>query len=103
MNLIYFEIDEYNYPPIEPFKTWIRNGQFRNKNWIAANKLSVIETAQAGTANFCVTAPKEWVKKNCPSLLREDMFFCPLPEDKNICYSRYDIKFLNYNEGYKYV
>ena len=105
MKLIYFEISETDYPPIEPFKSWMQNQQFRNREWIKQNKLSVIESVEPGTATpyFCVSAPKDWVATYCPSLLREDIYYCPLPEDENECYGKYDIKFLNYNEGYRYV
>lgn len=104
-NLIYFEISETDYPPILPFTTWMQNSQFRNIDWITKNKLSVVESVEPETAEhiFCVTAPRDWVETNCPSLLREDIYYCPLPEDENVCYGKNDIRFLNYNEGYKYV
>lgn len=103
--LIYIEIDETDYPPIEPFISWMQNSQFRNKKWIAKNKLSVVESVIPGTAipNFCITAPRGWVIQNCPTLLEEDVLYCPLPERENLCYGRFDTKFLNYNEGYKHV
>lgn len=104
-NLIYFEINETDYPPIEPFLSWMQYSQFRDIEWIKQNKLSVIESVEPNAAvhYFCITAPKEWVESNCPTLLEEDITYCLLPEDENECYNQYDIKFLNYNEGYEYV
>ena len=105
INLIYFEIYETDYPPIEPFTSWMQNLQFRDIDWIRKNKLSVIESVEPGTANhyFCITAPRDWVATYCPTILEGDIIYCLLPEDENECYNEYDIKLLNYNEGYKYV
>ena len=109
-NLIYFELNDWwagrDYPEAEPFMTWMNidtwDKYFRNEKWIAANHLSIVEQTLDQSNNFCITATKEWVEKNCPSLLAQYREFCVLPEDTNECYGRWGTRFLNYDEGYEF-
>lgn len=74
--IIYFSVNNWmygrDYPPIENFRKWLGNDldqSFRNKEWVKENKLCVrcgyIDMSQ----NYLVSAPREWVEKNCPELL----------------------------------
>lgn len=75
MEIIYFEINDWSagrdFPDCEPFNTWldIDNLTFRNEQWLIENKIIVVETIIDMSLNYCVTAPKEWVEKNCPCIL----------------------------------
>ena len=44
--IIYFEINNWfcgrDYPPIEPFKTWVHTNRFSNDAWCKENKLVVM-------------------------------------------------------------
>lgn len=78
----------------------MRRGLLTSAEWVAANHLSVLIYKNE---DFSITAAKEWVKKNCPSLLEEDRLYCPLPDDENECYNFFGQRFLNYDKGVKYV
>ena len=73
--IVYFELNNWMpnncYPDVEPFKTWVsyEHFNFDNKEWIKENKLVVVRTVVDMSANWCITATKEWVLNNCPELL----------------------------------
>lgn len=105
MDVVYFELNNWfsgrHYPNAEPFKTWCGNDEklyFTDKDWVKENKLCVVMEFIDMSVNWCITAPKEWVEKNCPKLLSDEstsvtMITCYKgQENKNIetyPYSRY--------------
>ena len=93
MKLIYFEFNyqKYHHPPE------VEKMSFLDEKWVAANHLSVI----IKNDSFYVTASKDWVRRNIPSLLGEYRIFCCLPEEEGLCYGTNNVKFLNYDEGVK--
>lgn len=85
--MVYFELNNWMpnscYPNAEPFKTWVsyEHFNFDNKNWIKENKLVVVRTVVDMSANWCITATKEWVLKNCPELLTKYTKFLRYPDE----------------------
>lgn len=77
-DIVYFELNNWfpveDYPNAEPFITWCGNDlnlYFSNENWVKENKLCVVESFIDMAVNWCITAPKSWVMKNCPLLLSD--------------------------------
>lgn len=75
-NIIYFEFNNWfngrDYPIGEPFETWVPQFYFRNDEWCKENQLCVVESYVDMSVNWCITATKEWVEKNCPKLLEDE-------------------------------
>lgn len=79
--IIYFELNDWvmgeDYPSEEPFIEWICRGKgllppiFQDSEWVKENKLAVSATTVDMSRNYCISAPKAWVLKNCPNLLEE--------------------------------
>lgn len=84
MELIKFTLNDwligYDYPSIEPIKTWLSNDKMfmylGNDAWCKENKLSVIIGSVDMSIDFCITAPKDWVENVCPWVIGSD---CELP------------------------
>lgn len=113
-DIVYFELNNWmpgdDYPAVEPFVSWMEsdlNISFRNEEWVKTNRLCVVESLVDMSSNFCITATKEWVDKNCPSLLNEYCEFLRFPdEEDNDVYGRFGCRFLPYKEeniGVTYV
>lgn len=103
--VVYFELNNWtpgrHYPAEEPFLTWIGNDlsiHFNNEDWVKENKLCVVRHMIDMSMNFCITATKEWVEKNCPRLLTEHTSFLREPEEDGLVYGEFDDKFLEYSE-----
>ena len=65
------------------------------------NKIIVVETIIDMSLNYCVTAPKEWVEKNCPCILNSK--FIRKPDKNNEVFGRFGCPFKPYtkeNLGY---
>ena len=77
-NVICFELNDWfsgqDYPPEEPFVSWIKNGQFSEDAWCKENKLCVVAGNFDMSRNWCIAAPKDWVISNCPKLLGNGQF-----------------------------
>lgn len=78
-DIVYFELNNWmpgrNYPNEEPFITWCGddlNLYFDDEDWVKENKLCVVTELIDMSINWCITAPKEWVEKNCPKLLSDE-------------------------------
>lgn len=110
-DIVYFELNNWfageHYPDAEPFLSWLRNDlkiKFFDEAWIKENKLCVAFSHIDMSANFCITAKKEWVEQNCPELLtkyREFLRFPEVYEDGDIddtVYGQFDTPFLDYTE-----
>lgn len=105
MEIVYFELNnwmpEEDYPNVEPYKSWVSCEQFvfDNDNWIKENKLVVVRSVVDMGANWCVTAPKQWVLDNCPTLLTEYKKFLRYPEeDEELPHGNDNTPFYKYTE-----
>ena len=79
--VVYFSVNNWmcgeNYPPLPCFKKWLGddlNQNFRSDEWCKENKLCVYYGVVDMSQNYTVSAPREWVEKNCPELLTDDEF-----------------------------
>ena len=127
-NIIYFELNNWfsgrDYPPYEPFKSWLCDDlkqTLRNEQWVKENKLVVVCGLLDMSMNYCITAPYEWVKENCPDLLSDKEYsyevyihfkgedivktehrkfndFLRYAEDDEIPVGRYGMSFMPYTE-----
>lgn len=111
MDVVYFELNNWfageDYPNDEPFLSWMRNDlniKFRNEKWVIENELCVVESIVDMSSNFCITAKKEWVEKNCPKLLTDYKEFLRYPEkyededEDGEVYGRFGNHFLEWSE-----
>lgn len=77
-DIVYFELDNWfrgrDYPPGEPFDSWIRTHQLSNDDWCKENKICVRYGMIDMSDNYIVTATREWVEKNCPQLLSDESY-----------------------------
>lgn len=80
--IIYFEFNNWEadvyYPDKEPYITWLGNDlnlYFSNEQWVKENNLVVTKSIIDMSVNYYIGATKDWVLKNCPSLLNEDSRF----------------------------
>ncbi len=102
MEIIYFEVNDWSpgkdCPDCEPFDTWldVDNLTFRKEPWLIENKIIVVETIIDMSLNYCVTAPKEWVEKNCPCILNSK--FIREPNENNEVFGRFGCPFKTYTE-----
>ena len=100
--IIYFELNHWSteyHPDAEPFlswmsdyyetpedeeKSWIRPGKVMDK-WYKDNELCAVVATIDMSVNFCITAKKSWIEKNCPELLTKYTEFLVEPDkDGNI-------------------
>lgn len=111
MDVVYFELNNWfageDYPNDEPFLSWMKNDlniKFRNEKWVIENELCVVESIVDMSSNFCITAKKEWVEKNCPKLLTDYKEFLRYPEkyededEDGEVYGRFGNHFLEWSE-----
>jgi hypothetical protein len=104
-DIVYFELNNWfrgvDYPNDEPFITWIGNDlaiRLSDDDWAKENKLCIIETLVDMSANFCITATREWVEENCPKLLTEYKEFIRVPDQHGIVEGKFGSDFLEYSE-----
>lgn len=104
-DIIYFELNNWmrgeDYPNDEPFITWVGNDydlKFQNEEFVKENKLCVVRSIIDMSVNFCITAKKEWVEKNCPKLLTDYTDFLREPDEDGYVYGRFGDEFLEYSE-----
>ncbi|MBQ9596500.1 MAG: hypothetical protein IJR35_11660 [Synergistaceae bacterium] len=111
--VIYFELNNWtrgeDYPDEQPFLDWMDNDlklRFHNRDWIKENKLVVVFSIVDQSANFCITALKDWVEENCPKLLTEYTEFLREPEyGEEVPHGSFDCPFLEWtpeNIGWHY-
>lgn len=104
MDIIYFELNNWacgkDYPNAEPFIGWMRRilPIFRNEEWVKENKLCVNAVIVDLSQNFCITATKEWVEKNCPTLLTTHQEFLRIPDEYGDVEGRFGHPFLEYED-----
>ena len=66
-----------DYPNTPNFRKWLGddlNQNFRNDKWCKENKLCVYYGVVDMSQNYTISAPREWVEKNCPELLTGDEY-----------------------------
>lgn len=108
--IVYFELNEWSteyYPDKEPYISWIvmtkENNyyiKFRDKKWVKDNQLVIVESNVDMSINFCVTAKREWVEKNCPDLLTTYSEFLREPyEDEELPEGVFGCPFLDWSEN----
>ena len=80
-DVVYFSVNNWfsgrDYPPLECFHKWLGddlNQNFRSDEWCKENKLCVYYGCVDMSSNYTVSAPREWVEKNCPELLTDDEY-----------------------------
>lgn len=105
-DIVYFELNNWfageDYPNDEPYLSWMQNDlniKFRDKEWVMDNKLCVVFDIIDMSANFCITATKEWVENNCPTLLTKYTEFLREPDENGIVKGRFGHQFLEYDES----
>ena len=105
-DIIYFELNNWScgrdYPDAEPYISWMGNDlniNFRSEKWTKENKLVVVASVVDMSSNFCISAKRDWVEKNCPSLLNEFKEFQRFPDEgSDRVFGRFDCPFLPYEE-----
>lgn len=102
-DIVYFELNDWwvydYYPNAEPFVSWMEEGPgtiFSNYEWVKENELCVVGEVIDMSLNFCITAKREWVNKNCPNLFEYGIFL-RYPNDNGEVYGLFKTKFLEYN------
>lgn len=114
MEVVYFELNNWcpgeHFPLEEPFISWMTSllPIFRNEEWVKENKLCVVASIIDMSQNFCITATKEWVEQNCPSLLTnpENEKFLMHPDKYGDVEGKFGPYFLEYEEdniGIKWI
>ena len=80
-DVIYISVNNWfcgrDYPPLDCFKKWLGddlNQTFRNDKWAKENKLCIYYGNIDMSQNYTISAPREWVEKNCPELLTNDEY-----------------------------
>ena len=80
-DIIYFSVNNWfsgrDYPDTPNFRKWLGddlNQTFRNDEWCKENHLCVYYGCIDMSSNYTVSAPREWVEKNCPELLTNDEY-----------------------------
>lgn len=85
-DVIYFSVNNWfcgrDYPDTPNFRKWLGNDlkqSFMSNEWCKENKLCVYQGMVDMSCNYTVSAPREWVKKNCPELLTDKEYtYCTL-------------------------
>lgn len=80
-DVIYFSVNNWfcgrDYPDTKNFRKWMSddfNQSFRNDEWCKENKLCVYYGTVDMSTNYTISAPREWVEKNCPELLTDNEY-----------------------------
>lgn len=105
-DIIYFELNNWlpviDYPDEDPYISWLEDDSnivFLNQQWVKDNKLCVVWHIVDQSIDFLITATREWVEKNFPTLLTEYTEFLRSPDEDGVIYGRFaDIQFLPYKE-----
>lgn len=89
-DVIFFSVNNWfpgrDYPDTPNFKKWLGNDlnqRFSNDDWCKENKLCVYAGVIDMSFNYTISAPKEWVEKNCPELLTDDEYTYILRETRH--------------------
>ena len=85
MEIIYLEFNNWfggrDYPEIPNIEEWVgacdcpgHNSPLFNDEWCKEQKICVKVGYIDMSVNFCITATREWVEKNCPECLTDDTY-----------------------------
>ena len=118
--IVYIELNNWaegiDYPCCEPVISWMAEEQFADGSWCKQNRLCVLGGCVDMSSNYCIAAPEEWVRCNCPELLTNDTYmyaacygaeasqigsfsdFRREPDSDGNVFSRFGWKFLPYCE-----
>lgn len=100
-DIVYFWLNDWDYPEADPYLGWMIDEDkpvFLNEDWVKENKLCVIVVPFIMDMYFFVTAKREWVEENCPSILDEyDAYLGTPNEDGEVQTPFYD-NYLTYSE-----
>ena len=79
--VIYFSVNNWflgrDFPDTPNFRKWLGddlNQTFMDDAWAKENKLCIRHGTIDMSFNYVVSAPREWVEKNCPELLTDDEY-----------------------------
>ena len=79
--IIYISVNNWfygrDYPKLECFRKWLGddlNQTFRNDSWAKENKLCINYGVIDMSWNYCISAPREWVERECPKLLGDEEY-----------------------------
>lgn len=77
-DVVYFSVNNWfcgrDYPNTPNFRKWLGNDlkqSFMNDEWCKENKLCVYYGLIDMSDNYTISAPRDWVEKNCPELLTD--------------------------------
>ena len=77
-DIIYFSVNNWfcgrDYPDTPNFRKWLGDDlkqSFTNDTWCKENKLCVTCEIIDMSHGYAISAPREWVEKNCPELLTD--------------------------------
>lgn len=77
-DVVYFSVNNWfcgrDYPNTPNFRKWLGNDlkqSFMNDEWCKENKLCVYYGLIDMSNNYTISAPRDWVEKNCPELLTD--------------------------------
>ena len=75
-DVIYFSVNNWfcgrDYPDTPNFRKWLGDDlkqSFTNDEWCKENKLCVTCQVIDMSFGYAISAPREWVEKNCPEIL----------------------------------
>jgi hypothetical protein len=76
--VVYFSVNNWfcgrDYPDTPNFRKWLGddlNQNFISDEWCKENKLCVYYGLIDMSHNYTISAPRDWVEKNCPELLTD--------------------------------
>ena len=105
-DVVFFSVNNWfageHYPDTPQFRKWMGddlNLSFHNDEFCKENKLCVYYGAVDMSCNFTVSAPREWVEKNCPEIIGSKFEYKPAEgETEPDCDEIGDMPFREYRE-----
>lgn len=105
-DIIYIHLNNWfgdrDYPNKEPIASWIAGdceAVLFTEKFAVENKLCIVAYPVDMSISYNITAPKEWVEKNCPFLLTTDTQYLVVPDKNGNIHGPYTKnKFLLYKE-----
>ena len=81
-DVIYLEFNNWfggrDYPEIPNIEKWVggceKGSPLFDDQWCKEQKICVLAGNIDMSCNFCITAPRSWVEKNCPECLTDDTY-----------------------------
>ena len=111
-DIVYFELNHWIpgefYPDEAPFDAWMDDESlnFATDDFVKENELCIVMQIVDMSLNFCITAKRDWVMKNCPCILEEkNRKFLRFRNDDGEVIGQFGDIFFEYNKkhiGIKY-